>query len=837
MAVWISRVRIKGVRGFNEEAIVDLGPTLNLLVGKNGAGKTSFLQAIEWCLTGKMKYLEGDEFSREDAIINLFNQSGSGRVTLTLQTPNGELELSRTRKRGKSTTRGSSPVQLKIGSRVLEDVEAEDYLEKTLGLPLDDLSNSVYLHQAALRAILSDDPKERSRSIDKMLGMEEIRTFAEALSTKRNLTKAERELQTRIETLRRDKVQFALMTKETVEKAREALISKGFSENDFDVISQVAFASTIAEKSGSLKTKYGFSGAIPDRPRADVVSVSRFVKEMVETLRMIDRRRTESIQAVYKVRIRFESLKQKLIQDSEEVRMLSENSASNLEKEKRLSEEEAKLALSLAEKTKTVSRLNSHVSVLLRAQDRVRSIRASRLRIQDGISKVQQAVGDEVSHDRIIAEQRAKVSNVESKLESLGSLEKILDSALDYLEGSKATKCPVCEQSISAEAVIIEIRKKMNKSVRGEIEGLKTDKKAALSQIHVLESSLKELKNLHGQLQDETSREMDAIRDAEKELEISLKDNLDLMTESKKEELQAADREAIDTRERMEKAGSQLRELRAELDRLSNAKSRLETTVAQAQKELNSKSQESAIIEILKDRIAQTVEEENDFNDAGELDSLNRDLDKLLELNEFAKSEVELDRIEKEVPNATLLIEGLEARLTSLKDLEASLASIKEVLAVLEQRKAGGVIESLENSFNQYFKSLDPHEHFKRVQVEVEEGQPPLYSIRAIGKEQSTYITTRFSSAQMNAAALALFLAKNEKIAGETKVILLDDPTQSMDESHKNAVCKSVTSLLRDRQVILATQDEQIKSLTKESTKTARFFDFSDWTIKGPTIS
>ena len=144
MPVWISKIKIKGIRGFNDETILDLTPGLNLLIGKNGAGKTSCLQAIEWCLSGKMKYMEGDEFSREDAIVNLFNPSASGKVTLTLQTPKGEVEVSRTRKRGKSTTRGSSPLLVTIGDKVLEDEAAEAQLERALGLSIDEISNSIY---------------------------------------------------------------------------------------------------------------------------------------------------------------------------------------------------------------------------------------------------------------------------------------------------------------------------------------------------------------------------------------------------------------------------------------------------------------------------------------------------------------------------------------------------------------------------------------------------------------------------------------------------------------------------------------------------------------------
>jgi DNA repair exonuclease SbcCD ATPase subunit len=784
-----------------------------------------------------MKYMEGDEFSREDAIVNLFNPSASGKVTLTLQTPKGEVEVSRTRKRGKSTTRGSSPLLVTTGEKVLEDEAAEAQLERILGLPVDEISNSIYLHQAALRAILSDDPKERSRSIDKMLGMEEIRSFAEALSTKRNMTVAIKALQTRIETLKREKVAFAEMTREKVDKDRKALIEKGYSQEELDIVRQIATASVVIAKSEALKAKFGFSGEIPKQPRANVVSLSEFLKEMDETLRLIDRRRSEALQSVYKNKVKLEGLEDQMGQASEEVRVLSEKAGSNLDLAHNLATEEVSIAHSVAEKTKTFSGLNFIVSAMTRAHDRIESIRSSEGGLQSSASSIEQAVGTEETHDDLIAKNKHDLASIDQKIESLGSLEKLLDSALDYLSESKPTKCPVCEQAISPEKVIDQIRSGMSQTLRQEIGTLKTNKKTVSSQIQLLEASLKELKGLHLRLVEEKNREIAALREAETETGINLQNDLASQLQSKKDELEGLENDVTKTRDKLNQTTSRLREVKSELNRLDNAKSRLQATVAQAQKALKSESDEKKLVDELKEKIIETERLEDEFKVTLELDSLKKSLDDLGDLNEFSKSEVELDRIEKEVPNATALIDSLQTRLSSLTDFEASLVAIKEVLGEHEQKVASGVIQSLENSFNRYFQSLDPHQHFKKVQVEVEESQPPLYSIRAVGKEQSTYITTRFSSAQMNAAAIALFLAKCEKVSGEIGSVLLDDPTQSMDETHKVAVCKSVTDLLKDKQVILATQDEEIVRLTKDAQKGVKMFEFSDWTVKGPVIS
>ncbi len=781
--------------------------------------------------------MEGDEFSREDAIVNLFNTSGVGKVTLLLHTPKGEIEVTRKRKRGKSTTRGSSPLSVKVGNKTLEDEEAEAVLEKTLGMPIKEISNSIFLHQEALRAILSDDPKERSRSIDKMLGMEEIRSLVEALASKRNVATALKQLQSGIETLRRDKVQFAIMRREEVEKAKKELLEHGHSEDDFDTVGQVKRASALLEGSSSLKAKYNSQATIPSHPGTDVLSIGRFIEAMDLAIRSIDRDRSAAMQSVYKEKVKLENLKDQIIKAKAEFQQLREASKDNLEDTKNRLETEAKsLARTIDELTRASSGLNSVLSALARAQDRLSAIRSSRTTIESRISDIEKAVGSEEAQSNLIAKLANESAEIERNLETLGSLEKLLDSALDYITVSKPEKCPVCEQTILPENVILLIRKNVGVSVGKEVSSLKVQRKGLTSQIHDLENSLKELKELRGRLREEAERERKALTEAETETRLKLQSDVSFQIQSMKTEFNNAEAETHRLKEDLNQRNSRLGEVKSELDRLKSVGDRLAAAVRRAQGELDSQSEESGLIDAIEEKIEETSKTEVELQATTELDDLKNRLDALEEVNDFSKSEVELDRIEREVPAATALINEREGRVSSLRELEASLASVKEVATEYERKSASNLIDSLEKSFNRYFQSLDPHDHFKKVRVEIEEGQPPLYSIRALGEDQSTYITTRFSSAQMNAAAIALFLAKHEKVSGDLGTILIDDPTQSMDGAHKNAVCKSISGLLRERQIILATQDEEVKRLTRDTSKGVKTFEFSNWTVEGPVI-
>jgi DNA repair exonuclease SbcCD ATPase subunit len=101
----------------------------------------------------------------------------------------------------------------------------------------------------------------------------------------------------------------------------------------------------------------------------------------------------------------------------------------------------------------------------------------------------------------------------------------------------------------------------------------------------------------------------------------------------------------------------------------------------------------------------------------------------------------------------------------------------------------------------------------------------------------STYIPTRFSGAQMNLVGISLFLAHAEKMLNQLATIIMDDPTQSFDESHKRDLVKVIKELSESRQVVLATQNEEFSDAVQDScgTKVA-VWKFAEWSEEGPVI-
>ena len=118
----------------------------------------------------------------------------------------------------------------------------------------------------------------------------------------------------------------------------------------------------------------------------------------------------------------------------------------------------------------------------------------------------------------------------------------------------------------------------------------------------------------------------------------------------------------------------------------------------------------------------------------------------------------------------------------------------------------------------------------------MEKEDPLIFSFRATSDQEDTYIPTRFSTAQLNAATLSIFLSNSDQQAGDLPLIILDDPTQNMDSFHKESFAKIVASLPPKHQVIVATEDDETRSLIKKYCEGLTTYELGEWTPEGPEI-
>ena len=67
----IENLEIEGFRGINASIeLKDFNVALNFIFGDNGAGKSSVLGAIEWCLFGELAHQKFTETKTQDELLN-----------------------------------------------------------------------------------------------------------------------------------------------------------------------------------------------------------------------------------------------------------------------------------------------------------------------------------------------------------------------------------------------------------------------------------------------------------------------------------------------------------------------------------------------------------------------------------------------------------------------------------------------------------------------------------------------------------------------------------------------------------------------------------------------
>ncbi|CAH6922476.1 Exonuclease SbcC [Vibrio chagasii] len=154
-----------------------------------------------------------------------------------------------------------------------------------------------------------------------------------------------------------------------------------------------------------------------------------------------------------------------------------------------------------------------------------------------------------------------------------------------------------------------------------------------------------------------------------------------------------------------------------------------------------------------------------------------------------------------------------------------------------ERKNISAFIEKEVQSFffqdliNKFYKKIDPHPHYKEISFKCDfSTDKPKLHILVSSQENVIVPTLYFSSAQLNALSLSIFLAKAINVRDpESKKpidsIFVDDPIQAMDSIN----ILSVIDLLRsiavnfDKQIILSTHDENFYKLLQKKVPNSIF--------------
>lgn len=225
-------VKVRGFRGFTDEKEFVFDRPVVLMFGDNHFGKSSILNAIEWCLFGD-DCIGKKTGIRERIGWEIVNRSPSitdAKVIAEFKGDNGIYVITRRCSKGQRRVSGEVSVEMPNGEK-LNGGDAENLISVLFRTSFRDFMATVYQHQEAIRANLTDEPKERNEAIDRLLGLSVYRELLVGTSAT-ELVRTQKNMEKDVENFRRRAEQSIHTLDKLMEDEKVKAVEQGIKEKD-----------------------------------------------------------------------------------------------------------------------------------------------------------------------------------------------------------------------------------------------------------------------------------------------------------------------------------------------------------------------------------------------------------------------------------------------------------------------------------------------------------------------------------------------------------------------------------------------------------------------------
>ncbi len=176
----LTKVEIEAFRAYNVRADFDCSADAVILVGSNGFGKTSFFDALAWCLFGEIRRLRGSRDAvGDDYVANRFASGGTPQVTLHFS--DGARTASVTRRGGQlSIVDAGEEVRGRSAKQWIADLIRGVNLPRAATFEDAErvFTRCYLLGQEQMAAFLREtNPRERFDALSSLLGVDLVRSF------------------------------------------------------------------------------------------------------------------------------------------------------------------------------------------------------------------------------------------------------------------------------------------------------------------------------------------------------------------------------------------------------------------------------------------------------------------------------------------------------------------------------------------------------------------------------------------------------------------------------------------------------------------------------------
>jgi DNA repair exonuclease SbcCD ATPase subunit len=255
----LRRLKICNFRGFACAQELNFDQPVALLCGENHRGKSSTLNAVEWCLFGE-NCIGKKTGIRERIgweISNRYVPEEGVLVEAEFKGPEGSYVV--TRELSGTGRRASERIMVKLPDGVeLHADDAERQIYALFRSSFQNFMTTVYQHQEAIRAVLTQEPRDRNDAIDRLLGLSEYRELVRGI-TDAKIGNAHKAMRSEFDSFRqRAEQSIRIYEKEAREKKQKA-VAEGMREEHITEKEALHRAKEIGDAVMSLAQELGMS--------------------------------------------------------------------------------------------------------------------------------------------------------------------------------------------------------------------------------------------------------------------------------------------------------------------------------------------------------------------------------------------------------------------------------------------------------------------------------------------------------------------------------------------------------------------------------------------------
>ena len=843
--MFIRRVEIENFRS-HKSSKIDFDRGINLVVGRNGAGKTSILDAIAVALYGvKPLGMKKDDLIRDSA--NKYEI----RLHFRLEGKDGVIVRS-----------SDGNTYMKFDRLIEGDESVKRWVEYNIA-PSHIWLNAIYVRQGEIEDIVRDDER-REKIIKRITQIEDfekawdnlgklIKNFEREVSRIEGEIRAEENIENKLKEARNE---LNLKKRELEEKIKEL---KDVEMELKEIDEEKKKLEEIKEKFNNLK-----------RRREEI---ERSIEKIEERLKLLKNQKFKIEKDVEDLKRRVERLKEIEPKAMEYIRLKSEYEET-IREEKRLREKLIKLKSEKENIEKKIEEINFKAELILRLKRRKEKIEE---RIEEIESKASRYNDLKVKFDRlrelerkcrnieliereieVVRKAKSKLKEIEKKLNDLiqnrAKIEKEAETLKDFLSALKSVKgiCPTCRRPLSEEDRRDLIRGYMKKAenvnkVLNEIEeDLKRYEREKLELENVIlkeneimkefemyeeiESLRMELKNFdeienawleYNKLREEVSKISGEISALEKDL--SIKKELEDRLKGIERRIEEVEEDMSRFKRIDEEILRDLERYYDEYNRLFNAKTELDVKIKDFEKCNDEIERCENEISNLREMLANIIKEIEELNYDEEVyrscykkyteklskysalkESINR-------LNDYIKM---LESNVSDLENRFKRFEEKCKRLEKLRrEVIPKLSELRERIRKYKVSLTEYAFKEVEKIASEIFEEMTEGK-YSGIVLKREAGRKEKVAVKVIYQGVEKDISF-LSGGELIALGLSFRLALSIfMIQGNIPLLILDEPTPFLDEERRRKLVDIMNRYLKKiPQVIVVTHDEELKDI------------------------